>query len=128
MSRREREPRATKVSWSLALLGALPMGLAQAWLLLLVLITGAGTGVVFPLAGQIAVREGAPLGRAAGSLDAWDHLGAALGALLAGVVWVPVLGRTATCLLLACLCGLAGVVNLMVSRKLGGQRASGGSA
>ncbi len=104
---------------SSAWLAAIPMGLAQAWLLFLVLVAGAGTGVAFPLAGQIALRSGAPLGRAAGSLDARDHLGAALGALLSGMVLIPVLGRTLTCLLLAALCALAGLLNLMVSRRKG---------
>ncbi len=100
-----------------AVLEALPMALAQAWLLLLVLTAGVGTGLVFPMAGQVAVRRGRPVGRAAGGLDAWDHLGAALGALLAGVVLVPALGRASTCLVLAGLCALAGLVNLLVSRR-----------
>ncbi len=109
-------------------LQALPMWLGQSWLLLLVLASGAATGATFPLAGQIAVRAGEPLGRAAGALDAWDHLGAALGALLAGMLLVPTLGRGWTCLLLAELCTLAALLNLVVSRMVptGRERADAG--
>ena len=95
-----------------ASLGALPQWAGQALLLLLVLAAGAGTGVVFPLSAHIAVLSGRSLARTAGSLDAIDHLGAALGAFLTGVILVPVLGRTTTCLLLALACALIGAINL----------------
>lgn len=88
----------------------------QALLLLQLLVVGAGTGIAFPLAGQIVVRSGAPVGRTAGWLDGLDHLGAAMGALFAGLILVPVLGRDVTCGLLATACALAGGMNLMVSR------------
>ena len=79
---------------------------------ILVLAAGVGTGVVFPLSAHIAVLSGRSLARTAGALDAVDHLGAALGAFLTGVILVPVLGRTTTCLLLALACALIGVMNL----------------
>jgi len=96
-----------------AALGALPLWAGQALLLLLVLAAGAGTGVVFPLSANIAVLSGRSLARTAGTLDAVDHLGAALGAFLTGVILVPVLGRTTTCLLLALACALIGAINLL---------------
>lgn len=96
-----------------ASLGALPLWAGQALLLLLVLVAGAGTGVVFPLSSHIAVLSGRSLARTAGTLDAVDHLGAALGAFLTGVILVPVLGRTTTCLLLALACALIGAINLV---------------
>ncbi len=95
-----------------ASLGFLPLWASQLLLLLLVLAAGFGTGVVFPLSSHIAVLSGRPLARAAGTLDAVDHLGAALGAFLTGVILVPVLGRTITCLLMALACGLIGAMNL----------------
>jgi spermidine synthase len=95
-----------------ASLGVLPLWAGQILLLLLVLAAGVGTGVVFPLSAHIAVLSGRPLARAAGTLDAVDHLGAALGAFLTGVILVPVLGRTITCLLLALACALIGAMNL----------------
>lgn len=96
-----------------ASLGVLPLWAGQILLLLLVLAAGVGTGVVFPLSAHIAVLSGRPLARAAGTLDAVDHLGAALGAFLTGVILVPVLGRTTTCLLLALACALIGAINLL---------------
>ena len=41
------------------------------------------------------------MGRTAGAVDGADHIGACLGALLAGVALVPVVGMTVTCVLLA---------------------------
>ncbi len=96
-----------------ASLGVLPLWAGQILLLLLVLAAGVGTGVVFPLSAHISVLSGRPLARAAGTLNAVDHLGAALGAFLTGVILVPVLGRTTTCLLLAWACALVGVINLL---------------
>jgi len=95
-----------------ASLGVLPLWAGQILLLVLVLAAGAGTGVVFPLSSHIAVLSGRSLARTAGTLDAVDHLGAALGAFLTGVILVPVLGRTVTCLLLALACALIGAINL----------------
>jgi spermidine synthase len=96
-----------------ASLGVLPLWAGQILLLLLVLAAGVGTGVVFPLSAHIAIRSGRSLARTAGTLDAADHLGAALGAFLTGVILVPVLGRTTTCLLLALACTLIGAMNLL---------------
>jgi spermidine synthase len=101
-----------------ASLDTLPLWAGQMLLLLLVLAAGVGTGVVFPLSSHIAVLSGRSLARTAGTLDAVDHLGAALGAFLTGVILVPVLGRTITCLLLALVCALIGAMNLLFqSRK-----------
>jgi predicted membrane-bound spermidine synthase len=96
-----------------ASLGFLPLWAGQVLLLLLVLAAGVGTGVVFPLSAHIAVLSGRSLARTAGALDAVDHLGAALGAFLTGLILVPVLGRTTTCLLLALACASIGAINLL---------------
>jgi spermidine synthase len=66
---------------------------------------GAGAGVGFPAAGGLAAAGsgvgGRSAGALAGALDRADHAGAALGAVTAGVVLLPVLGRAATCQVVA---------------------------
>jgi len=97
----------------------MPLWLEQIYILFLILVAGAGAGMVFPLTGQIALRSGHRVGPAAGALDAADHLGAAAGAFLAGVVLIPVLGRLHSCLLLALLTVIAGLVNLLAAEDSG---------
>jgi spermidine synthase len=65
--------------------------------LLMSVISGFWAGLEFPLCARIfgAVKEG--VGRTAGILYASDLLGAWAGALLAGVVFIPVLGILETC-------------------------------
>jgi spermidine synthase len=95
------------------LIQSLPDWLGRTWLFGLVVLTGVGTGVLFPLASSLALHAGSPVGRTAGTLDAVDHLGAALGAVFTGVVLVPTLGRDTTCLWLAFLCaGISGINHL----------------
>ncbi len=94
------------------LLQHLPPRAGQVYLLLLVAAIGSGTGIVFPLASQIVSHSGRSLSQTAGSLDALDHVGAALGALLTGVLLVPLLGRDNTCFLLAGLLALTALTNL----------------
>jgi spermidine synthase len=94
-----------------------PLWAGQAFLLLLILFSGFGTGVVFPLASQLSLASGLPMEKAAGSLDAVDHFGAAAGALLTGVFLVPAIGRFATCSLLCLLLLLAGAFSLAVWSK-----------
>ena len=68
-------------------------------------VAGAASGVlgglVFPLAAAVALREQASTERVAGAVDAADHIGACAGALVTGVVLVPVLGISGTCLVVA---------------------------
>jgi spermidine synthase len=61
------------------------------------------TGAAFPPANMIFTNAGGSLGTASAVTDASDHLGAALGALLIGVVLLPVLGVAGACRLLAVL-------------------------
>jgi hypothetical protein len=67
---------------------------------LLLLTTGATTGLVFP----IAANELLQLGTAARTASAWveaaDHCGAAIAALMTAVVLVPILGLKGAALLL----------------------------
>lgn len=86
---------------------ALPFWAGRAALGLLVFLAGAGTGAVFPLASRLIPATGAA--SAAARINAADHLGAATGALLAGLWLLPVLGWTGTCWLFAALLAEAAV-------------------
>ena len=93
---------------ALVLVLALVRGAAGDWpvqaaTFLLVTVSGILGGLVFPLAASVALRDKATPGRAAGAIDAADHAGASAGALVTGVVLVPVLGISGTCLVLAAL-------------------------
>jgi predicted membrane-bound spermidine synthase len=101
-----------------SLLQTIPMWAGQGLILLLVILAGVGTGLVFPLSSHLTVSSGRKVGMAAGTLDAFDHLGAAAGALLTGVVLIPALGTTTTCMLLALATAFAGVTNLLVQSRL----------
>jgi spermidine synthase len=65
--------------------------------LLMSLISGFWVGLEFPLSGRIFAASEEGVGRTAGILYASDLLGAWAGALLAGVVFIPVLGVLQTC-------------------------------
>ncbi len=73
----------------------------------LLLLAGAATGSLFPVVARVLLDSGENAGSAAAHFEAADHLGAAIAALLAGVVLVPVLGMRATGLLAAALVLLA---------------------
>ncbi len=70
---------------------------------LLMFICGVYTGAEFPLTSSIYVGEIEKLGRGVGIIDAMDHGGALVGALITGVLLVPVVGIVMT------LCFLAGM-------------------
>ncbi len=63
----------------------------------LVLVGGFLTGCAFPLAARLHLEPAGEVGRTAGAIDASDHIGACLGALVTGVILVPVLGIVGTC-------------------------------
>ena len=65
--------------------------------LLMSLVSGFWVGLEFPLSGGILAASEKGVGRAAGILYASDLVGAWGGALLAGVVFLPVLGILQTC-------------------------------
>ena len=88
---------ALLLPWLLGLLSVSP------WLFIALAVpAGALTGGVFPVAAHMELLAGRDTGRAAGLLDACDHTGALAGAALAGLVLVPVIGLSATALLIAC--------------------------
>ena len=67
----------------------------------LVLVTGLLGGAAFALAGALQLGSTGRPGAAAGSIVGADHAGACLGALLCGILLVPVFGTAATAFLLA---------------------------
>ncbi len=64
-------------------------------------LAGASLGVLFPMINRLLREKGDSLTGAAGSTHAADNLGAALGALLAGLVLIPALGIGLTCFVVA---------------------------
>jgi predicted membrane-bound spermidine synthase len=70
---------------------------------LCVVAVGWAVGAEFPLANTVLHYAGASVAAAAAVTDASDHLGAAMGALVVGVVLLPVLGIAVTGLVLASL-------------------------
>ncbi|MCK5801642.1 MAG: hypothetical protein KAI66_02360, partial [Lentisphaeria bacterium] len=57
-----------------------------------VTLLGCGVGVTFPLANKLYADAGGRVDAAAAITDASDHVGAAIGALLTGIVLIPVYG------------------------------------
>ncbi len=87
-------------------------------LLLIWLAALAGiTGVIFTLVSGEARRAGLDLLSAAGWADAGDCAGGALGALLTGVILVPLTGLVNTLFMLGGLMGLSGLTCLWLSRR-----------
>ena len=93
------------------LITAIPGG--RYLLIVLLGVAGFATGAQFPQAVRLYIggREDA-VGAGAGAIDSADHIGAALGAALTGVILLPVLGLWATALLLACLKAASAVILL----------------
>lgn len=85
--------------------------------LLLFFSSGALTGSSYPLAGKVLERAELRIINLAGSLEALDHWGASLGALLSGIIIIPLLGIYKSLLLLgAWSLSLLLLISLEVSR------------
>ena len=74
--------------------------------MILVVITGVLVGLEFPIAGKLYLMRKGELGITAGTIDSADHAGAFIGALLTGVLFVPLFGISGSCVIIA-------VLNLM---------------
>jgi spermidine synthase len=97
---------AVAIPFLLPALGALQSGpgtfvLVEWCVSIMVVLTGLLGGAAFPLAGRLQLGAGGRAGAAAGSVVGADHAGACLGALLCGILLVPVLGTTVAAFLLA---------------------------
>ena len=64
---------------------------------LLNLTTGFLVGLEFPLAGKVYLQRSNQVGQVAGFLSAADLWGSVVGALLTGVLFIPILGLVGTC-------------------------------
>ncbi len=90
--------------------------------LLVVVIAGAITGAEFPVANAVFVRAGGRMGTSAALTECTDHLGAALGAFLTGVLLLPIFGTVKTCVLLSLINALSAtlIAIWIVARKRAG--------
>jgi spermidine synthase len=66
-------------------------------------VVGWCVGVEFTVANKLFCDAGGEMGSSAAATDAWDHIGAALGALLMGVFFIPVFGIGISCMILVVL-------------------------
>lgn len=66
----------------------------------MILTAGLLAGMEFPLVSHALICSGDESGRAAGWVDAVDHVGAGCGALLTGTLCMPLLGAQTTCLIM----------------------------
>ncbi|GAK58474.1 spermine synthase [Candidatus Vecturithrix granuli] len=73
----------------------------EAVFMILVVVAGLLTGVEFPIGSAFYLHNQQNLGKTAAMLEGADHLGACCGSLLSGVVFVPLLGITISCLLIS---------------------------
>jgi spermidine synthase len=97
---------ALSVPITLPALGAIETGplafLLVEWAVwILVALTGTLGGAAFALAGGLQLGTSGRAGEAAGSIVGADHAGACLGALLTGLLLVPVYGTAAAAVILA---------------------------
>ena len=66
-------------------------------------IAGILTGLGFPLVNKLFMQSSDDIAVSAGATNSADHIGAFLGAILTGVIFLPLLGVFGTCLILATL-------------------------
>ncbi|GJQ58356.1 MAG: hypothetical protein D8M57_05965 [Candidatus Scalindua sp. AMX11] len=71
--------------------------------LLFVVITGILTGVEFPISSKLHFLQRDKVETTAGAIDSADHVGGFVGALLVGVLFVPLFGILGSCLIVMAL-------------------------
>ncbi len=69
--------------------------------MVLVVITGVLTGIEFPISSKLYFLRKGEMGVTAGTIDSADHAGAFIGAILTGVLFVPIFGITGSCVIIA---------------------------
>lgn len=87
--------------------GSLAWMIAEGLVYMAVAVTGFAVGAEFPLANRAFLETGSKGSFGAAVTDASDHLGAASGCILMGVVLVPVVGIPGACLILAAIKGVS---------------------
>ncbi len=91
---------------------------------IMVVLTGVLGGAAFALAGRLQLGATGRVGAAAASVVSADHAGACLGALLCGILLVPVLGTATAAFLLAGM-KLTSAGLLAVGRRYAGEKGAG---
>lgn len=76
---------------------------AEVGLISLIGIAGILTGIEFPLVNKICIQHTPDVAVSAGATNGADHIGAFFGAIVTGVIFIPLLGVSGTCLVLASL-------------------------
>lgn len=76
---------------------------AEIGLICLIGITGILTGLEFPLMNKILMQSNQDIAISAGATNGADHIGAFLGAIVTGVIFLPLIGIFGTCLILSIL-------------------------
>jgi predicted membrane-bound spermidine synthase len=71
--------------------------------MLLVIIAGVLTGFEFPIASKLYSLCKRDSGVTAGMIDSADHAGAFVGAILTGILFVPIFGVVKSCIIIAVL-------------------------
>jgi spermidine synthase len=98
---------AIPIGWVPAFFGTerllLAEGLLEFAVGLWMFLVGLGTGYAFPVVCGLASHRDHAIGTVAGRVDAYDHLGAALGAILPGTFLVPIFGLAQTGIFLSAL-------------------------
>ncbi len=67
--------------------------------MLFVVITGILTGTEFPISSKLHLHRKEKMGMTAGVIDSADHVGGFIGAILVGVLFVPLFGILGSCLI-----------------------------
>lgn len=94
----------------------------QVLVYLATVLVGFLVGLVFPLAVHLYLGRSGRTGRAAGVVDAFDHMGAAVGAFFIGVLFLPVMGVVGVCRLVALFPVLGGILLITDALRLGRRR------
>ncbi len=79
------------------------------------IVIGGTAGFQFPMVSALCIGDGMDQAKTAAAIDNRDHLGACIGALLTGVLLVPLLGIAGTCYFIAGVKGIS-MVGLLLKR------------
>ncbi len=92
-------------------------GMSAEWMIyLMMIIIGVTAGFQFPMVSEVCIKGGMGQAKAASSIDSRDHSGACIGALLTGILFVPLLGIAGSCYLIGGIKGVS-LIRLIVFGK-----------
>jgi len=109
---------ALALTWILWLVEHWPASAQQVAFAILFCSAGTCLGATFPASAEALLRASpGATARAGGIMDATDHLGAAVGALLTGTLILPAIGAFTTLSFVALLAATAGCTWLLLARR-----------